>query len=334
MNKTDLDTFKNLCQIKEKTILGFVAQYLRAKYDNVIETEFYTIATGDIPVALVAHADTVFTGVPQTFFHDREKDVLWSPEGMGADDRAGVFAILKIISLGLRPHVIITTGEEQGCIGADALTIDYPVFPAPLNFMVELDRHGKNDSVYYDCANIEFEQFINTFGFETNWGTYSDISVLAEQFGVAAVNLSVGYFNEHKQTEHIYLGVLEDTIDKVVAMLEHAQEFPHAYKFVPAPTISYQYWGHYQSPKRGCGFCLDERIPDKDLLSIYFDEDAQIPERICQDCYTSFRNDLRKCVKCGKTYFILSSDIRPKQNWVCTNCEKKENANDSRAKPF
>lgn len=47
---------------------------------------------------------------------------MWSPQGLGADDRAGIFAIIQIIKSGLRPHIILTTDEEVGGVGADLLS--------------------------------------------------------------------------------------------------------------------------------------------------------------------------------------------------------------------
>ena len=43
-----------------------------------------------------------------------QKNVMISPDGLGADDRAGVFMIMNIVKAGFRPHVIFTT-DEEGC---------------------------------------------------------------------------------------------------------------------------------------------------------------------------------------------------------------------------
>ena len=85
------------------------------------------MATGDIPIALVAHMDTVFKKPPEEIFFDQKHNVMWSPQGLGADDRAGVFAIVQIVRSGLKPHVIFTTDEECGALGAMALAkLDCP----------------------------------------------------------------------------------------------------------------------------------------------------------------------------------------------------------------
>ena len=95
--------------------------HLRKIYPTVLETKDYICAEGVIPIALVAHMDTVFFKPATTIYYDRQKNTMWSPMGLGADDRAGVFAIIQILQSGLRPHIIFTTDEEKGCLGAEAL---------------------------------------------------------------------------------------------------------------------------------------------------------------------------------------------------------------------
>jgi hypothetical protein len=68
--------------------------------------------------------------------------------------------------------------------------------------MIELDRQGRDDAVFYDCDNPEFEEYITKFDFVSDWGTYSDISTIAPSWECAAVNLSIGYFDEHSYAEH------------------------------------------------------------------------------------------------------------------------------------
>ena len=236
-------TFQNICHLTERGVLAMMADFLRTKYDNVISTPSYILALGSIPVALVAHADTVFKAPPklEDFFYDTEKNCIWNPDGMGADDRAGVFAILTILRTTLlRPHIIITTGEESGAIGAGKLITQYREFPGDLNFMIQLDRRGTQDSVFYDCDSIEFEDYINQFGFVTEWGTFSDISVLAPMWKVAAVNLSIGYFDEHHEIERLFVGAMYDTINKVIKILQDQEKEPRYFQYIEA-AYSY-YW--------------------------------------------------------------------------------------------
>ena len=122
----DYRLFEKLVSLNEKQMVQAMTQLIKSKYDNVIATKDYIIAIGDIPIALVAHMDTVFKFPVSDLYYDQKKGVLWSPEGLGADDRAGIFAIIKILQDGLRPSIILTTGEEEGGVGACAICEKYP----------------------------------------------------------------------------------------------------------------------------------------------------------------------------------------------------------------
>ena len=108
----------------------------------------------------------------------------------------------------------------MGGVGAISLITKYPTPPTELNFLIELDRQGRDEAVYYDCLNEQFEGFINKFGFYTAIGIFSDISFIAPKWNLAAVNLSIGYFNEHSSCEFLCYGYMEETIEKVSRILE------------------------------------------------------------------------------------------------------------------
>ena len=56
----DYRLFEKLVSLNEKQMVQAMTQLIKSKYDNVIATKEYIIAIGDIPIALVAHMDTVF----------------------------------------------------------------------------------------------------------------------------------------------------------------------------------------------------------------------------------------------------------------------------------
>lgn len=220
--KIDIAKMQELMRFDEKNLKEYLYKELKKYYTRIIYHEKYLMAAGTGSICLLAHMDTVFKYQPVDFFHDQEKKVIWSPQGLGADDRAGIYSILEILSTGTRPHIIFTTDEEVGGIGARQLVTDYPniktIIP-DMKFLIQLDRRGYNDSVYYECGNESFEDWINKFGFETAEGSYTDISILAPAWEMAAVNLSVGYYNEHEQVELLYYTYTLDTINKVLDMI-------------------------------------------------------------------------------------------------------------------
>ena len=182
----EYDLLQKLLLLEQDKLLGVLEKYLIGVYsdERVINgDDNFLYAIGDIPILLVAHLDTVHRFAPYEIFYDKDKNVIWSPEGLGADDRAGVFAILRILANGFRPHVLFTTDEEIGGLGAYYVT-EIGLVPQ-VNFVIELDRQGENDSVFYWCDNEKFETYINKFGFKTDIGTFSDISVLCPECGVS-----------------------------------------------------------------------------------------------------------------------------------------------------
>lgn len=224
--KSDIELLKQLCKLTQEDLLQVVGAFLYKHYKNVVVTCDYAYAEGDIPICLVAHIDTVFSGPPKEIYYDKEAGIMWSPQGLGADDRAGVFAIISIIQSGLHPHVIFTTDEEFGGLGAKWLVYDHPQCPfEKCNYLLELDRHGTNDAVFYDCVNDDFIDYIeDNTGYLYTIGLYSDIVELAPKWGMSAVNLSVGYFDEHMEIERLKVPALMRTIEVVKFLLENPTE--------------------------------------------------------------------------------------------------------------
>ena len=231
----EMKTFEQIVGLSQPALKTVMRKYLVRKYgiENVKETGDYIIAFGDIPIALVAHMDTVFKQPASEIFYDTRKNVIWSPTGLGADDRAGVFAMVQIIKSGLRPHIILTTDEEIGGIGATMLGKEECPFE-DLRYLIELDRRGENDCVFYDCANEEFIDYVETFGFKESFGSFSDISMIAPEWEVAAVNLSIGYRDEHTTSEVLFVSHMFNTIDKVKKMLSEDMEKVRKYNYIPS----------------------------------------------------------------------------------------------------
>ena len=245
----------------------------------------YLYVEGDIPVLLVAHLDTVHPAPPKTWVHDNESHIIWSPDGLGADDRAGVFSILEILQTGYRPYVLFTTGEEVGGVGARTFVTDYPDAPKDLLFIIELDRQGEKDAVYYSCGNEEFGIFIESFGFELAWGTFSDISTIAPVWDIAAVNLSIGYFNEHTLVEHLNYNFMFETIRKVEKILDNCGD--KVYKFErwisPYPSETWYVTPREMEGKIQCDSC-NQFFPADQMISARDRYEKDI-WRLCPSCY-------------------------------------------------
>lgn len=232
-----IEKFKKLLRMDEPTVKLLVAKFLLKNGYTPEYADGYVYAKGDIPVLLVAHMDTVHKVKPRKIYYDSEEDIMWSPQGIGGDDRCGIFTIFEILKTH-RPHVLFTEDEEIGCVGAKkaASGLKKP----DINFIIELDRRGVNDCVFYDCDNQEFQTYIESFGFNTQIGSYSDIVELSDKWDVASVNLSIGYENEHTFHETVSPSFMELTKDRVIKILDDANENRKFYSYEPC-IYSYKY---------------------------------------------------------------------------------------------
>lgn len=256
----------------EKQLIKYLSQLLIAEYKynnyNVVTTPDYIYAKGNIPILLVAHLDTVHERLPKDIFHDTFKNVLWSPQGIGADDRAGVYAILKLITPKTKPHILFTTQEEIGGIGA-SIVVDEMQAPE-VKFIIELDRKGSNDAVFYDCNNLEFIDYITQFGFKERYGSFSDISILCPEWDIAGVNLSIGYHHPHTKEEYLNLNELNANIKKIKKIFNSIPE--ETFTYYPFYDDDYFY---YEEERFICENCCEE-LPKL--------EESHI-EKICYNCY-------------------------------------------------
>lgn len=216
----DLITLMKILKLDEATLKELLYSHLLDIGMSVIYGENYLYASGKIPVLLVAHMDTFFDSPPEHLCYDEGKKIIFSPDGgIGGDDRCGIYAILEILKK-FRPYVLFTNGEEIGGIGADDAAFE--IAKPKVKYMVEFDRRGSNDCVFYYCGNEEFMKYIESFGFETAFGIFSDISILGPEWDIAAVNLSSGYYHEHTEKEYIKFAELQYNINRVKKMLKRA----------------------------------------------------------------------------------------------------------------
>lgn len=253
-----MKTFKKILKPKQDYLKKLVVKYLEMKEYKPVVGDGFVYAKGDIPIMLVAHMDTVHREQPKDIFYDSEQDVLWSPQGIGGDDRCGVYALMKILDTH-KPYVCFTEDEEMGCIGAGKF-VKTIIPDDDVKFIIEIDRRGSNDCVFYDCGNEEFQKYIESFGFETKIGSYSDIVDISDEWEIASVNLSAGYYNEHTSQEIIKFKELNETIEKVKKILDDADNVG----FFDYEKIRYNYPYSYYGKTYGKGYTkpVEETVKD------------------------------------------------------------------------
>lgn len=229
MNEKEFELMEYLMKCNSQEKKKFIDNYLIQQYgkDKCVITKDYTLAFGDIPIGIVAHVDTVFEGSKKykeyiNLYYDQKRQVMFCPSSPGFDDTAGCYAIMELVKRGLRPTIILCEGEEKYCDGAIKLTKDILKCPIDLKYIIELDRQGFCDCVFYDCVNNEFEDYIESCGFKTDYGSFSDISIIGPIWGIACVNISIGYEEEHTYSEILHVNWMLATIEKVIVMLKNS----------------------------------------------------------------------------------------------------------------
>lgn len=223
-NKTKFPEFIKLCKLNQHALKSMLIKELFNMGYSVVYGDGYIYAKGDIPVLLTAHMDTVHKYNVIDFYEyydeENERHIISSPQGIGGDDRCGIYIILEIIKTH-KCSVLFCEDEEVGGIGSEKFCkTEYIAELSDMKYLIELDRANANDAVFYNCYNELFIDFIESnTGYKDSWGTFSDISNLAPECEVAAVNLSCGYYNAHKETEYVIVEEMLNTIEVVKDLL-------------------------------------------------------------------------------------------------------------------
>lgn len=222
--KTD---FVTIARATQAELIRQLPEKLRAAGYDVIRGDGYIYARGQ-HVLLTAHMDTVHALPVKRVQTIAETDdiIVSSPQGIGGDDRCGIWVILdvlpRLIADGIRPAVLFCEDEEIGGVGSGKFCrTEYIDELAQLKYLIELDRKGNNDAVYYDDANTKFHKYIRQVtGYKEAHGSFSDISHLCPACGVSGVNLSVGYYNAHHTDEYVRVAEMAHTADVVVDLIK------------------------------------------------------------------------------------------------------------------
>lgn len=274
-----------ILSLTQEELLEYTEKVLSLNgYEDILACDEFVFGLGEIPIMLVAHLDTVHKDLPEIFY-DRKKGVLWSPQGIGGDDRCGVYAICQLIER-YKPYVLFTTDEETGALGADKFTSLMPKeLLNEVKFIIEIDRRGRNQAVFYDCGNKEFQNYILSFGLDKQYGSFSDICTISPKFDIASVNFSAGYYSEHTKQEYIVVADLCHTIAVVERILndhENVGKFDYQEVEYTPPLYNnlygnYDWFGEKSSYKSKSSYRTDdedmlfdfEELTEEEWLEIY-----------------------------------------------------------------
>jgi hypothetical protein len=207
----DLDYLSHLLSLDESELYNHIFQEIKPNF-YLYDMYLYLHKDDNLP-CLVAHIDTVHKQKPKLDDIVLENDILFNRGGygLGADDRAGVYALLELKDLPY--NLLFTNYEETGRKGVKRAIQDRKDVLSKNTCFIEIDRKGTGHYVDYIGAEDEFLDIFNKRGLQKEYGTYSDITDLSSELSIASVNLACGYHNPHKDEEYLNIKELQVVID-------------------------------------------------------------------------------------------------------------------------
>ena len=161
---------------------------------------------------IVAHIDQVQRERSQDFTPIETKELIfgYSPslrkqEGLGADDKNGIWIALRCLEKYATLKVAFFVEEETGCRGSSQADMD---FFRDCRFVIQPDRRGHQDLIttigWTELCSDEFLKAIGykQFSYQKTEGAMADILALKENgLEISCINLSCGYYEPHTDNE-------------------------------------------------------------------------------------------------------------------------------------
>ncbi|MDR2790677.1 MAG: hypothetical protein LBB59_06860 [Campylobacteraceae bacterium] len=125
---------------------------------------------------------------------------------LGGDDRCGLTIALNLIET-KKYHFGFFLDEEIGRIGSQECDLSSAI--ERITCFIGLDRKnstlGKPEFASYNYDNDKLAEKLSVYWKNLESGSSTDCKILAEKYGLACYNLSVGYRYEHSRDEYIYV---------------------------------------------------------------------------------------------------------------------------------
>lgn len=277
--------------------------------------------------AFVAHLDTVISYNKNYKRPVKIKDgiLFRDEEVLGADDRAGVNAIINHID---NINFIFCLDEESGRLGSIALS-KVDKFKEDclenITFFIQLDRKGNEDVIGYThgyCDKELEDKILKVLTTHSSArGSYTDIDSFTSI--AQGVNISCGYYKAHTDSETLNIKEFI-ALDSKIIELSNIKEELRTYK-KPVSTIFGNYYNAYGYYSTGCECCQDKGTWRRD-----------IGRYLCDDCYREVKveealatlgifQNTGKCDFCGETIkegeiFITINEFTDIEMNCCSAC--------------
>lgn len=230
----------------EKKMKRYIKWWIKT---NVPEATIKTDQIGNIYVTkgvsetypcLAAHLDQVQKNHSKDFEAIETKDIILGfskknkrQEGLGADDKVGVWIGLKCLLKYDAIKVVFFVGEEVGCVGSGRCDME---FFDDCRYVIQCDRRGSNDLItsiggWTQLCSPAFICDIKPelYGYREEHGLITDVGELKERgLKVSAINLSCGYYEPHTDREFVIKSEVLNCLHFVEHIIETCTKvYPH-----------------------------------------------------------------------------------------------------------
>ena len=230
----------------EKKMRKFIKWWLKT---NVPTATIVTDQIGNIYVTkgesetypcLAAHLDQVQKTHSKDFEAIEAKDIILGfskkckqQQGLGADDKVGVWINLKCLLKYDTIKAVFFVGEEIGCVGSGRCDME---FFDDCRYVIQCDRRGSNDLItsiggWTQLCSPEFIKDIKPelYGYREEHGLITDVGELKDRgLKVSAVNLSCGYYEPHTDREFVIKSEVMNCLHFVEHIIETCTKvYPH-----------------------------------------------------------------------------------------------------------
>lgn len=279
-------------------MMKFLADYAYCISDTIVESDdignlYIRKGNADTYPCIVAHTDQVQKSHSDDFRCIESDGVILgysntakSLQGLGADDKNGIWVALKCLMKYDAIKVAFFVGEEIGCVGSSKADM---TFFDDCRFVLQCDRRNGHDLItrcaYTELCSNEFVDAIDAemYGYKEEDGMLTDVLTLKENgLEVSCVNMSCGYYNPHTDDEFTYVPDLQNCLEFVEHIIETCKDvYPHKHE------NDYGYYGGFYDWDYGYHQDDDESI-DSMLYNEIFDALWDTPTLSASDLYSLF----------------------------------------------
>lgn len=298
----------------EKKIKRFIKHWVKdnipdaiIRADNNDGNVYIVRGESETYPCIVAHLDQVQDKHSSDFKAVETEDIIfgYSPrnkrrEGLGADDKNGIWIALQCLQEFGAIKVAFFVGEEIGCIGSRRCDISWF---SDCRFVIEPDRRGDRDlitNISGAICNEEFEacSCYNDYGYKPTSGTMTDVLELSERgIGLSCINLSCGYYDPHTDDEYTVKEDLLNCLEFVKNIIRNCREVYHhkyqsCYSYGRGLSYTYEYGGMGEDdyfPKSRGGSSLDIQLLK---MSDFADVESFIDQLVFENCLNYYPEEL------------------------------------------